>query len=86
MKPEELTIARAAARFLVAEHFRSRTPIPTELAELVGHNTRAVSAAEVRVLLDRGWIAHPAAGQYVTTEVGRQRICDAINERAKGGR
>jgi hypothetical protein len=83
--PETLTdemLAHALARFYAAEHFRQGSPrISDELARFVGHNRVAVSSDAVKELVRRGWLAFPAAGQRVVTEVGRQRICDAINAR-----
>jgi hypothetical protein len=75
------TLVRALARFSAAEHFRSRTPISDELAAIVGYNASAVSPAEVNALLGRGWLAHPAGGQYCTTETGRAILTDAVNAR-----
>lgn len=76
-------LVHSLARFMIAEHFRSRTKIPSDLARFVGHVTTAVGPGDVRALLARGWLALPAAGQYVTTEIGRKRVGDAINARSK---
>lgn len=84
MSRPESSLVRALARFRAAEFFRApSTRIPDGLAALVGHNTQAVSPTTIRDLLARGWLAHPAGGQYQTTEVGRQQIEAAI--RARGG-
>jgi hypothetical protein len=86
VKPETMTdemLVHALARFYVAERFRQGSSrISDELARFVGYNRQAVSPDAVNELARRGWLALPAAGQRVVTEVGHQRILDAINARS----
>ena len=73
----------ALARYIAAESFRfnseGKAPaLDPTIARMASGHTTAVTPGMVRYLVSRGWLANPAAGQYVVTESGRKLVSKAV--------